>query len=88
MAPNLVPAQMHRPVKQSMADLKLRRLTEHNARLREDLLRPRQRVSEASVSLIKYCHGTKDPMLQSVWGPPGRGEDPYAPPETGCCSVM
>ncbi|KAL8702385.1 MAG: hypothetical protein Q9201_004451 [Fulgogasparrea decipioides] len=37
--------------KQSMADLKLRRLNELNSRLREDLERPRIRVSEASMSL-------------------------------------
>lgn len=36
--------------KQSMADLKLRRLNELNARLREDLDRPRIKVSEASMS--------------------------------------
>lgn len=39
---------MNRPGKQSMSELKLRRLTEHNLRLREDLDRPRIRVSEAS----------------------------------------
>lgn len=31
-----------------MSELKLRRLMEHNQRLREDLARPRVRVSEAS----------------------------------------
>ena len=36
--------------KQSMADLKLRRLNELNGRLTEDLNRPRIRVSEASGS--------------------------------------
>ena len=35
--------------KQSMADLKLRRLNELNMRLREDLDRPRIKVSEASM---------------------------------------
>ena len=35
--------------KQSMNDLKLRRLNELNLRLREDLDRPRIRVSEASM---------------------------------------
>lgn len=39
---------MNRPHKQSMSELKLRRVTEHNARLREDLARPRIRVSEAA----------------------------------------
>ena len=39
---------MARPQKQSMTELKLRRLTEHNQRLREDLDRPRVRISEAS----------------------------------------
>ncbi|RSH95162.1 Guanine nucleotide-binding protein subunit gamma [Saitozyma podzolica] len=80
--------EQSRPHKQSMAELKLRRLTEHNHRLREDLARPRIRVSEASVSLIHYCTTTKDPMLPTVWGAPAKGADPYAPPEQGCCSVM
>lgn len=31
-----------------MSELKLRRLVEHNQRLRDDLARPRMRVSEAS----------------------------------------
>ncbi|KAK8844002.1 hypothetical protein IAR55_006795 [Kwoniella newhampshirensis] len=83
-----IPAQLARPHKQSMAELKLRRLTEHNQRLREDLARPRARVSEASLGLIKYCTGTKDPMLPSVWGSSGKTEDPFAPPEKGCCLVM
>ena len=38
--------------KQSMADLKLRRLNELNSRLREDLDRPRITVSEASMSYV------------------------------------
>lgn len=67
-----------RPHKQSMSELKLRRLTEHNQRLREDLARPRMRVSEASSrcvaprplrprshppSLIRYCKTTKDHLV-------------------------
>ena len=39
--------------KQSMADLKLRRLNELNLRLREDLDRPRIRVSEASMRYVR-----------------------------------
>ncbi|MCJ1409221.1 Guanine nucleotide-binding protein subunit gamma [Ptychographa xylographoides] len=54
--------------KQSMADLKLRRLNELNMRLKEDLERPRIRVSEASMSLIQYCNSTKDFMVPSLWG--------------------
>ncbi|KAJ9100886.1 Guanine nucleotide-binding protein subunit gamma 1 [Naganishia adeliensis] len=78
-----------RPHKQSMSELKLRRLTEHNARLREDLHRPRIRVSEAAMSLIRFCKATRDPLLPSVWGPLAKGEDPYAPPQqAGCCSTM
>ncbi|KAK4683524.1 hypothetical protein P7C73_g6723, partial [Tremellales sp. Uapishka_1] len=77
-----------RPQKQSMAELKLRRLNEHNSRLREDLARPRMRVSEAAVGLVSYCQHTKDPLLPSIWGKAGKGEDPYAPQEKGCCSVM
>jgi len=37
-----------REKKQTMAELKLRRLTELNIRLREDLDRPRVKVSEAA----------------------------------------
>lgn len=63
-----------------MSELKLRRLTEHNIRLREDLARPRMRVSEASarsvwlcsflagadtdISLIRYCKTTKDHLVR------------------------
>jgi guanine nucleotide-binding protein subunit gamma len=111
-----------RPHKQSMSELKLRRLTEHNQRLREDLARPRMRVSEASSRCVRArlfprrlspTRPQPDPLLQndkrpsgasclrlparrltalqvpSVWGPVGKGEDPYAPPQTGCnCVVM
>ena len=38
--------------KQSVADLKYRRLQELNSRLKEDLDRPRVRISEAAISLV------------------------------------
>lgn len=44
---------MQRPTKQSMNELKLRRLLEHNQRLRDDFTRPRINVSEAS---SRYVH--------------------------------
>ncbi|KAF8077671.1 G-protein gamma subunit [Lyophyllum atratum] len=77
--------------RQTMSDLKLRRLVEHNQRLREDLARPRVRVSEASASLIRYCKTTKDHLVPSVWGPVGKSDDPYGPTGTGgcsCCSIQ
>jgi hypothetical protein len=49
-----------------MSELKLRRLLEHNQRLREDLGRPRIRVSEASASLIRYCKTTTDHLVSSL----------------------
>ena len=49
--------------KPSMSELKLRRLLEHNQRLREDLGRPRIRVSEASASIIRYCKTTTDHLV-------------------------
>ncbi|KAH6883722.1 guanine nucleotide-binding protein subunit gamma [Coprinopsis sp. MPI-PUGE-AT-0042] len=75
--------------RQSMSELKLRRILEHNQRLREDLARPRVRVSEASASLITYCRSTKDHLVSSVWGPAERSENPYEPHAVGpgCCSV-
>lgn len=75
--------------KQSMADLKLRRLTELNNRLREDLDRERIPVSQASKSIIAYCNSTRDYMVPSVWSIVPKSEDPYAPQQSGgCCVVM
>ncbi|KAF9651521.1 G-protein gamma subunit [Thelephora ganbajun] len=79
---------MNRPHKQSMSELKLRRLLEHNQRLKDDLARPRIKVSEASASLIRYCKTTTDHLVPSVWGPVGRSEDPYAPQGGGKCCVV
>ncbi|PHH59861.1 hypothetical protein CDD81_2440 [Ophiocordyceps australis] len=73
------PSQIKK-TKQSMADLKLRRLTELNNRLREDLDRERIPVSTAA---------KRDYMVPSVWGPVPKGDDPYAPQQsTTCCTVM
>ncbi|KAN0129609.1 G-protein gamma subunit [Lactarius tabidus] len=75
--------------KPSMSELKLRRLIEHNQRLREDLGRPRIRVSEASASIIRYCKTTTDHLVPSVWGPVSKTEDPYAPQNNGgCCNLQ
>ncbi|KAK4238143.1 GGL domain-containing protein [Achaetomium macrosporum] len=82
------PSQI-RKNKQSMADLKLRRLTELNSRLREDLERERIPVSQAAKSIIAYCNSTRDYMVPSVWGQVPKGDDPYAPQQNGgCCVVM
>lgn len=71
-----------------MAELKLRRLTELNGRLREDLERPRIKVSDACNSLINYTRTTKDFMVPAMWGHVDRREDPYAPRNDGsCCSI-
>ncbi|WVO24316.1 uncharacterized protein IAS62_005680 [Cryptococcus decagattii] len=71
----------------TMTELKLRRLMEHNHRLREELTRLRVTISVASMNLINYCRATKDPLTPSVWGPLPKSEDPYAPVEqAGCCS--
>lgn len=53
MAPQYEMRNVGDPVrnkKQSMADLKLRRLNELNSRLKEDLERPRIKVSDAATS--------------------------------------
>lgn len=42
--------------KQSMAELKLRRLTELNQRLQEDLNRRRIPVSEAAMECVSTCY--------------------------------
>ncbi|KAK2765355.1 Guanine nucleotide-binding protein subunit gamma [Arachnomyces sp. PD_36] len=83
------PGGMGKNKNQSMADLKLRRLNELNLRLKEDLDRPRVKVSEASSSLINYCNATRDFMVPSVWGQVDKREDPYAPQQSGgCCIIM
>ncbi|KFY11353.1 hypothetical protein V491_07240 [Pseudogymnoascus sp. VKM F-3775] len=69
--------------KQSMADLKLRRLTELNNRLREDLERERIPVSQAARSIIAYTNTTRDFMVPSVWGPVDKKDDPYTPQPSG-----
>ncbi|KAI1812094.1 GGL domain-containing protein [Poronia punctata] len=82
------PSQLRRD-RQSMAGLKLRRLTELNSRLREDLERERIPVSQAAKSIIAYCNSTRDYMVPSVWGPLPRSDDPYAPQQNAtCCVVM
>lgn len=48
--------------KQSMAELKLRRLTELNQRLQEDLNRRRIPVSEAAMEYVGHY-----PALQAWW---------------------
>lgn len=50
-----LPKMNARPQKQSMSELKFRRLVEHNQRLKEDLNRPRIRVSEASTRYVLPC---------------------------------
>ncbi|KAL1410747.1 Guanine nucleotide-binding protein subunit gamma [Vanrija albida] len=78
-----------RNAKITMSELKLRRLVENNHRLREELSRPRVMVSLSSLSLINYCRETSDPLLPAIWGPLGKGEDPYAPVEQdSCCTIM
>jgi len=76
--------------KQSMAELKLRRLQELNLRLKEDLERRRIPVSEAANDLISFTEKEpKDWMVPSKWGTVDRKEDPYAPQQSnGCCIVM
>ncbi|KAK3647195.1 Guanine nucleotide-binding protein subunit gamma [Elasticomyces elasticus] len=76
--------------KQSMAELKLRRLTELNQRLQEDLNRRRIPVSEASMDLIAFTDKEpKDFMVPSRWGNVDKRDDPYAPQQQGgCCTMM
>ncbi|KAG9512684.1 hypothetical protein KCU77_g11730, partial [Aureobasidium melanogenum] len=79
-----------RSKKQSMAELKLRRLNELNQRLQEDLNRRRIPVSEASMDLIAFTDKEpKDFMVPSRWGTIDKRDDPYAPQQSGgCCIIM
>ncbi|KAF1353525.1 GGL domain-containing protein [Delphinella strobiligena] len=79
-----------RSKKQSMAELKLRRLNELNQRLQDDLNRRRIPVSEASMDLIAFTDKEpKDFMVPSRWGQVDKRDDPYAPQQSsGCCIMM
>ncbi|KAK8200959.1 hypothetical protein M8818_006279 [Zalaria obscura] len=78
-----------RSKKQSMAELKLRRLNELNQRLQEDLNRRRIPVSEAAIDLIAFTEKEpKDFMVPSRWGTVDKRDDPYAPQQSGGCCVM
>ncbi|PVG02770.1 hypothetical protein CPB86DRAFT_811353 [Serendipita vermifera] len=71
-----------------MSELKLHRINQHVDRLREDLIRPRAKVSEASASLISFVKSTRDPLLPVVWGGVEKHEDPfYEPKQGGCCVI-
>lgn len=52
--------------RQSMSELKLRRLIEHNQRLREDLARPRVKISEASARCVSCLSVHQDVTLKHV----------------------
>lgn len=52
--------------KQSVADLKYRRLTELNARLKEDLDRPRVKVSEAALSCVHPSAPSPSPYYHDI----------------------
>jgi guanine nucleotide-binding protein subunit gamma, fungi len=54
--------------KQSVADLKYRRLQELNGRLKEDLDRPRVKVSEAAISSVILPLSTFSPVVSSAPG--------------------
>ena len=116
-----------RPHKQSMSELKLRRLTEHNTPLARGPCSPAHarirslgQVSPLSLapasppadpppaaqlnSVLQNDKGpprahrlvarslpptlTLNDQVPSVWGPVGKGEDPYAPPQKCACVVM
>ncbi|KAJ1724036.1 plasma membrane localization protein [Coemansia erecta] len=65
----------------SVLDHKLRKIIEHNNRMKEQLELPRIPVSQASESLISYTQNTKDYLLPSIWGPPS--QDPFANQPSG-----
>ncbi|CAD6583138.1 MAG: hypothetical protein CYPHOPRED_002244 [Cyphobasidiales sp. Tagirdzhanova-0007] len=48
----------------------------YNSRLREDLDRPRIRISEAAQSLIRFCSQTRDLLVPSLWGAVEKTADP------------
>jgi guanine nucleotide-binding protein subunit gamma len=81
---------MHRHKQQTLSELKLRRVLELNQRLREDLDRPRVKVSQASKKLIDYCKNTRDNLVPSIWGPVDKGDDQYAQTGKKCflCEIL
>ncbi|KAJ2124909.1 plasma membrane localization protein [Coemansia sp. RSA 720] len=66
-----------------MSEHKLRKINEHNSRLKEQLELPRIPVSQASDALIEFTKSTKDYLIPSLWGPPPH--DPFASQTGGTC---
>ncbi|KAJ2132673.1 plasma membrane localization protein [Coemansia sp. RSA 921] len=66
-----------------MSEHKLRKINEHNSRLKEQLELPRIPVSQASDALIEFTKTTKDYLIPSLWGPPPH--DPFASQTGGTC---
>ncbi|KTW28476.1 hypothetical protein T552_01736 [Pneumocystis carinii B80] len=77
-----------RPFKSSISELKLRRMTELNSRLKEDLERPRILVSEACQSLILFATTTKDPMLPSAWPQNDRFPGAFSTKTSPSCCIL
>ena len=65
--------------KQSVADLKYRRLTELNARLKEDLDRPRVKVSDAAGSYVGPLITIHYQCLQPRFACPRVANQPVSP---------
>ncbi|KAK9765480.1 Guanine nucleotide-binding protein subunit gamma [Basidiobolus ranarum] len=71
----------------AMSEQKLKKMTDYNHRLREQLDLPRVPVSQASRMLIKYVTTTRDYLIPSIWGAPG-ANDPFANKGGGCECVI
>ncbi|KAI9280905.1 G-protein gamma subunit [Umbelopsis sp. AD052] len=72
--------------RQTLSETKLRKMTETNDKLKEQLEVQRIPVSDASKSLIEYCKSNHDTLVPSVWGN-NKNQDPFAE-QSGCtCCV-
>ncbi|CAO3681840.1 unnamed protein product [Umbelopsis vinacea] len=69
-----------------MSETKLRKMTEYNGKLKEQLEIPRIPVSDASKFLIEYCKSNHDTLVPSVWGS-NKNQDPFAE-QSGCTCCM
>ncbi|ANB11716.1 Ste18p [Sugiyamaella lignohabitans] len=70
-----------------MYHLKLKRMIERNARLRNELAKDRIYASNACLSLIRYMHTTRDRLIPPLWGYLEEEESVIEEPSSTCCTI-
>ncbi|RLV84154.1 Guanine nucleotide-binding protein subunit gamma [Meyerozyma guilliermondii] len=83
---------MEQQLAERISELKLRRILELNAKLKESLLRERISTSNASRLISAYAQDTPDWLIPGRWKYQSRYQEyektKRSMPEPGCCTIM